>query len=166
MCQRLGRAEEAATQREAAERVAAALDDRFWMPDEGTYALGLDPEGRQIDGVASNAGHLLWADAVPPERAAAVTERLMAPDMFSGWGIRTLDGTEARFNPMSYHNGSVWPHDNAIVAEGLSLTGPSRQASHAGNMLTLGPNGYAWMTPTAPLAKPSDMSALSLASST
>lgn len=119
----LGRAEEATAQRLAADRLAAAVHDRFWMADEGTYALGLDGTGRQVDGVASNAGHLLWTDAIPAERAASVAERLLAPDMFSGWGIRTLSSRNPGYNPLSYHVGSVWPHDTSLIANGLARAG-------------------------------------------
>jgi glycogen debranching enzyme len=119
----LGREDDADAQRAAANRVAAAIDDRFWMPDEGTYALGLDAAGHQLDAVASNAGHLLWADCVPAARAAAVTERLMAPDMFSGWGIRTLSSQNPAYNPIGYHIGSVWPHDTSLIANGMARAG-------------------------------------------
>jgi glycogen debranching enzyme len=116
----LGRDGEAATQRSAAERLAAVIDDRFWMPNEGTYALGLDGRGLQIDSVTSNPGHLLWADCVPPQRTASVTERLMAPDMYTGWGIRTLSSRNPGYNPIGYHIGSVWPHDNSLIANGMA----------------------------------------------
>ena len=119
----LQRPEEAKAQRSAARRLAATIDERFWMPEEGTYALGLDAKGRQIDGVTSNAGHLLWTDAVPPERAALVAERLLAPDMFTGWGIRTLSSRNPGYNPIGYHTGSVWPHDTSLVANGLARAG-------------------------------------------
>ncbi len=118
----LGRADEAEAQRVAAHRLAESIE-RFWMPDEGTYALGLDATGRQIDGVTSNAGHLLWTDAVPRNRAASVAERLLAPDMFSGWGIRTLSSRNPGYNPIGYHIGSVWPHDTSLVANGLARAG-------------------------------------------
>jgi len=119
----LRRPDEAKAQRSAAARLVASIDERFWMPDEGTYALGLDAAGRQIDGVASNAGHLLWTDAIPPKRAAAVAERLLAPDMFTGWGIRTLSSRNPGYNPIGYHTGSVWPHDTSLVAHGLARAG-------------------------------------------
>ncbi len=119
----LHRPGEAEAQRSAAARLASTIDERFWMPDEGTYALGLDGSGRRIDGVASNAGHLLWTDAIPRERAAAVAERLLAPDMFTGWGIRTLSSRNPGYNPIGYHTGSVWPHDTSLVAHGLARAG-------------------------------------------
>ena len=119
----LHRPREAGAQRSAAAHLAATIDERFWMPDEGTYALGLDATGRQIDAVASNAGHLLWTDAIPHARAAAVAERLLAPDMFTGWGIRTLSSRNPGYNPIGYHTGSVWPHDTSLVANGLARAG-------------------------------------------
>ena len=119
----LGRTADAVRQRAAAARLAASIDERFWMPDEGTYALGLDGAGRQIDAVASNAGHLLWTDAVGPERAKAVAERLLAPDMFTGWGVRTLSSRNPGYNPIGYHTGSVWPHDTSLIANGLARAG-------------------------------------------
>lgn len=93
------------------------------MPSEGTYALGLDATHRQIDGVASNAGHLLWADAARHDRAASVADRLLAPDMFTGWGIRTLSSRNPGYNPIGYHVGSVWPHDTSLVAHGFARAG-------------------------------------------
>ena len=98
------------------------------MAGEGTYALGLDRGGGQIDSVTSNPGHLLWADAVPRQRVASVSERLMAPDMFSGWGLRTLASTNPGYNPIGYHIGSVWPHDSSLVASGLARAGQDQAA--------------------------------------
>ena len=119
----VGRDEEAADQRAAADRLAGALHDRFWMPDEGTYAIGLDADGARIDSVTSNPGHLLWADCVPPSRVGPVTERLMAPDLFTGWGIRTLSSRNPGYNPIGYHIGSVWPHDTSLIANGMARAG-------------------------------------------
>jgi glycogen debranching enzyme len=119
----LGRNEEAATERTRADRLVSVLDERFWMPNEGTYALGLDGEGRQIDAVASNAGQLLWAGAVPAHRAEAVARRLLEPDLFTGWGIRTLSSSNPGYNPIGYHVGSVWPHDTSLAAAGLARYG-------------------------------------------
>jgi glycogen debranching enzyme len=91
----------------------------FWLPDESFYALALDGGKRPCDVISSNVGHCLWSGIVPEDRALLVGKRLLADDMFSGWGIRTLSNRERRYNPMSYHNGSVWPHDNAIAAAGF-----------------------------------------------
>jgi glycogen debranching enzyme len=95
----------------------------FWMEDEQFFCLALDGEKRQVRSVTSNAGHCLWSGICEPDKVNAVAERLMAPDMFSGWGIRTLSSASPNYNPMSYHNGSVWPHDNAIIALGLRRAG-------------------------------------------
>jgi glycogen debranching enzyme len=102
---------------------AAALRERFnrdfWMEHEGSYALALDGDKRPCEVIASNVGHALWTGIVAADRAPIVAKRLLADDMFSGWGIRTLSARERRYNPMSYHNGSVWPHDNAIAVAGF-----------------------------------------------
>ena len=103
--------------------LGAAFNDAFWIPDEGTFALALDGRKRQVASVTSNPGHCLYCQIVDPAKAGQVAERLLAPDMFSGWGVRTLSADSPAFNPMSYHNGSVWPHDNAIIAAGLKRYG-------------------------------------------
>jgi len=95
----------------------------FWLEDRGWFAVGLDGDKRPIDSLTSNIGHCLWTGIVDEEKARIVAERLMAPEMFSGWGIRTLGTTMGGYNPMSYHCGSVWPHDTAIVAAGLARYG-------------------------------------------
>ncbi|MGN6795931.1 MAG: glycogen debranching N-terminal domain-containing protein, partial [Streptosporangiaceae bacterium] len=100
----------------------------FWMPEKGYFALGLDGEKRQIDSLASNMGHCLWTGIVDAGKAASVARHLTGPEMFSGYGIRTLASSNAAFNPMSYHNGSIWPHDNAICAAGLMRYGFVEQA--------------------------------------
>ncbi len=98
-----------------------AINARFWLEELGTYALALDGAKRPIPTVTSNAGHLLWSRVPDATRARRVGETLLAPDMVSGWGIRTLSARHPVYNPMSYHNGSVWPHDNAIMSLGLAL---------------------------------------------
>lgn len=115
----LGEAEVASTLRKEANALCDAFDAAFWMPEEGTFALALDGKKRQVASVTSNPGHCLYCGIVKPERAASVGDRLMAPDMFSGWGIRTLSRSSPAYNPMGYHTGSMWPHDNAIAAAGL-----------------------------------------------
>jgi glycogen debranching enzyme len=105
--------------RDASDRLVEQMDQRLWWPEEGTYYLGLDGRKRPIASVASNAGHLLWAGAVTPERAASVVRRLMAADMWTGWGVRTLSSDHPAYNPFSYQCGSVWPHDSAILASGF-----------------------------------------------
>jgi glycogen debranching enzyme len=90
--------------------------------------MGLDRDKRPIDAVASNVGHCLWTGIVDPARATIVADRLLEPDMFSGWGIRTLASSMAAYNPVSYHNGSIWPHDNALCAAGLGRYGFAQHA--------------------------------------
>jgi glycogen debranching enzyme len=104
------------------------FDQRFWQDDLGTYALALDGDKRPCRVRTSNAGHCLYTGIVPPGRAARLARTLLEPNSFSGWGIRTLAAGEARYNPMSYHNGSIWPHDNAIVAAGLARYGFRHEA--------------------------------------
>ena len=106
-----------------AHRLRRRFDRAFWLPDLGTYAMGLGPDGRPIRSSASNAGHLLAAGLVPPERGRAVARRLMRPDMFSGWGIRTLSADHPAFNPFSYHRGSVWPVEQGTIAFGFARYG-------------------------------------------
>jgi glycogen debranching enzyme len=124
----LGRAKESARLEEEAEELRRRFDDAFWMAEEGCYAVALDGAKRKVDSITSNAGQCLWTGIVPEERAAALVERLMAPDMFSGWGIRTLSSEMARYNPLSYHNGTVWPHDNSLIAAGMLRYGQAAAA--------------------------------------
>jgi glycogen debranching enzyme len=100
-----------------------AFNRDFWVEERGWFAMGLDGEKNQIDALASNMGHCLWTGIVDTEKAPHVAARLLAPDMFSGWGIRTLSEAAVGYNPMSYHVGSVWPHDNALIAAGLMRYG-------------------------------------------
>jgi glycogen debranching enzyme len=88
-----------------------------------TYALALDGAKRPCRVRTSNAGHCLFAGIVGPERARRLARTLLGPESFSGWGVRTVAASEARYNPMAYHNGSVWPHDNALIAHGLGRYG-------------------------------------------
>jgi glycogen debranching enzyme len=99
------------------------FNEAFWMPELGAYALGLDPEKRQIRSIGSNDGHLLASGIVPPDRGRRVAARLMEPDMFSGWGIRTLSADHPSFNPFSYHLGSVWPVEQGTIAFGFARYG-------------------------------------------
>ncbi|WP_104140361.1 glycogen debranching N-terminal domain-containing protein [Arthrobacter sp. ZGTC131] len=95
------------------------FNEQFWMPDRGYYAIALDSKKRQVDACASNMGHCLVYGLLDEDKAPLVVERLMSPEMFSGWGVRTLASDMGAYNPASYHNGSVWPHDNALIASGL-----------------------------------------------
>jgi len=102
-----------------AARLKRAFNQAFWLPDKGWYAVALDRDKRPVDALTSNIGHCLWTGIADADKAAAVADHLLSADMFSGWGIRTLAAPMAAYNPMSYHNGSVWPHDNALCAAGL-----------------------------------------------
>jgi glycogen debranching enzyme len=106
-----------------AQRLGARFEAAFWVESLGTYALALDGAKRPCQVRASNAGHVLFGGLAGPERAARVAKALMTPDFFSSWGIRTVAKGEARYNPISYHNGSVWPHDNGLIAMGFARYG-------------------------------------------
>ncbi|MEV0383179.1 glycogen debranching N-terminal domain-containing protein [Nonomuraea sp. NPDC050643] len=106
-----------------AQALRKAFNERFWLPDLGYYAMGLDGQGRPIDGLGSNMGHCLWSGIIEEDKADQVAAHLLSPEMFTGFGMRTLASSMGAYNPMSYHNGSVWPHDNAIVAAGLMRYG-------------------------------------------
>jgi len=109
--------------RERARRLRDRFEADFWLPDEAYSALALDRAGQPCRVITSNAGHLLWTRLISESRAHIVARRLMADDMFTGWGVRTLARGERLYNPMSYHNGSVWPHDTAIAAVGMRRYG-------------------------------------------
>jgi glycogen debranching enzyme len=106
------------------EREASALydafNDAFWSDERGGYALALDRDKRQVDALCSNVGHLLWSEIVPAARVDAVVDQLMGKGLWSGWGVRTMSASEGGYNPLSYHNGTVWPHDNSLIAWGLT----------------------------------------------
>jgi glycogen debranching enzyme len=123
IAQRLGLDVLAAGLTAKAEHLRQAFEARFWCERLGTYALALDGEGRPCEVRSSNAGQLLMTAIAAPERGRRVSEGLMHPRFFTGWGIRTLAADEVRYNPMSYHNGSVWPHDNGLIALGMSRAG-------------------------------------------
>lgn len=106
-----------------AEAVRARVEARFWMEDQGFYGLAIDGEGRLCAPLASNAGHVLFAGLAAPARAARVAQRLLSPAFDTGWGLRTLAAGAARYNPMSYHDGSVWPHDTSIAVAGMARYG-------------------------------------------
>lgn len=130
---RLARARGDTAHAEEWSRRAAALQSRFeqafWCDDLGTYALALDADKQPCRVRTSNPGHCLFTGIAAPDHARRVADTLMSEQSFSGWGIRTVAAGAARYNPMSYHNGSVWPHDNAIVAAGLARYGFTSQAS-------------------------------------
>jgi glycogen debranching enzyme len=119
----LGRHDRANELAQQARRLRQHFERAFWIPELSTYALALDGQKQPCRVRSSNAGHCLFSDIASPERAKRLAHLLLSDEFFSGWGIRTLAASEARYNPMSYHNGSVWPHDNALIAEGLSRYG-------------------------------------------
>lgn len=123
LARELGDPEAAKTYERRADTLRDAFEDAFWMPDESFYAAALTADGRQADTVTSNVGHCLWSDVIPTDRASEVADRLLADDLFTGWGIRTLSADAGGYSPVSYHSGSVWPHDNALVALGLTRYG-------------------------------------------
>lgn len=105
--------------REEAESFRDKFSQRFWLPDRGYYAVALDGEKRVVDALTSNVGHCLWAGIATDEHATSIIERLADSTMDTGFGLRTLASDMGAYNPMSYHNGSVWPHDTAIAVAGL-----------------------------------------------
>jgi glycogen debranching enzyme len=119
----MGHTEDASEWTRRAHELQARFEESFWSEELGTYVLALDGKKRPCRVRASNAGHALWAGIASPERARRVAETLMSDASFSGWGVRTVAAGEARYNPMSYHNGSVWPHDNAMIAAGFARYG-------------------------------------------
>lgn len=115
------------------ESEAAELKRRFnkdfWVSDRQFFALALDGHKSQVDSLCSNIGHLLWSGIVDEDKAATIRDHLMSPQMFSGWGIRTMAQGEAGYNPIGYHNGTIWPHDSSIIAAGLARYGFRKEAS-------------------------------------
>ncbi|WP_222270525.1 amylo-alpha-1,6-glucosidase [Modestobacter marinus] len=106
-----------------AEELKRAFNEQFWLADRGWFAVGLDGDKRPIDALTSNIGHCLWTGIVAEDKAEHVAAHLLSPEMFTGWGVRTLASSMGAYNPMSYHNGSVWPHDSVLVATGLMRYG-------------------------------------------
>jgi glycogen debranching enzyme len=119
----LGDGGRAAALRARAASLKAAFNERFWVESEQYFAMALDGDKRPVATITSNPAHGLYCGLVDPDKAAPLARRLLAPDMFSGWGVRTLSKSAVAYNPMSYHNGSIWPHDNAIIGAGLKRYG-------------------------------------------
>lgn len=128
LCCALGDKERCITLKAEAEKLAVNFDGAFWCDDLSTYALALDRNKKPCRVRASNAGHCLYAGIAKPEKARLVAETLLSPESFSGWGIRTVAAGQARYNPLSYHNGSIWPHDNSLIASGLAGYGRKHPA--------------------------------------
>ena len=126
---------------EQLEHEAVQLKERynrdFWMNENNTYAVGLDANKEQIKSVTSNPGHGLWSGIVENAKAQRLARRLCAPDMLSGWGVRTLSAMNPGYDPIGYHTGSIWPHDNSIIAHGLMLYGFIDESNRVINELAL-----------------------------
>ncbi|HET7744951.1 MAG TPA: glycogen debranching N-terminal domain-containing protein [Gaiellaceae bacterium] len=134
-------------EREAAE-LRVRFDQAFWVEDRGGfYALALDGEKERVDARCSNIGHLLWSGIVPPEKVGTVVDQLLAEPLWSGWGIRTMGSDEAAYNPISYHNGTVWPHDTALAAWGLARHGYLEGARRIGRALIEAAGHFDWSLP-------------------
>ncbi len=126
----LGKVDLADQLKEQAQQLKVQFESSFWMPEENYYAIALDRDKQQVKSVTSNPGHLLMSGMLDEVRAKYVAERLISKDLFSGYGIRTMSSESAGYNPMSYHDGSIWPHDNSISLLGLSLLGYKNEANH------------------------------------
>jgi glycogen debranching enzyme len=126
----VGNAHRAEELRKQAQTLRQRFNETFWLEDEGCFAYGLDAEKRQITSIVSNAGHPLWSGIADPDKAQRTARRLLQPDMWSGWGVRTLSSRNPAYNPYSYHVGSVWPHDNAILAAGMKRYSLFNEANH------------------------------------
>jgi glycogen debranching enzyme len=124
-----------------ASELRASFHRDFWMPERGCYALALDGEKRQVDSLSSNIGHLLWSGLLGDDEAAATAERLLDAELYSGWGVRTLGIAEAGYNPLGYHTGTVWPHENSLIVAGLARYGQLQAAATiAAAMLAAAPH--------------------------
>src|SRR5262249_42728204 len=127
LAEALGRDADAPALRARARRLQERFEADFWMPDEAFYALALDREGAPCRVTSRSRGHLVWTRIGTDSRAQIIAGRLLQDDMFRGWGVRTLASRERQYNPMSYHNGSVWPHDTALAAVGMRNYGMTAQ---------------------------------------
>jgi glycogen debranching enzyme len=131
-----------------ADELRARVDEAFWVEERGGfYALALDGQKRKVDSRSSNMGHLLWSGIVPPERVSKVVDQLLSEELWSGWGIRTMASDAAAFNPISYHNGTVWPHDTALAAWGLARHGYTADARRLGRALVEAAAHFDWSLP-------------------
>jgi len=131
-----------------AEKLRAAFDRAFWIEERGGFfALALDGEKRHVDARCSNMGHLLWSGIVLPERVGPVVDQLLSESLWSGWGIRTMASDEAAYNPISYHNGTVWPHDTSLAAWGLARLGYPEAARRVSRALIEAAGHFDWSLP-------------------
>ncbi len=132
----LGNAGRAKEMRAKAQALFERFNEAFWDEEFGFYAFSLDGDKKPVLSVSSNVGHCMWTGIIRQDRARRVADRLMQPDMFSGWGVRTLSAAHPAFNPYSYHNGSVWPHDNGILARGLKRYGFGVEAARVARAIS------------------------------
>jgi glycogen debranching enzyme len=131
-----------------ADELRASFHDAFWVEDRGGFfALALDGEKRKVDARCSNMGHLLWSGIVLPERVQTIVDQLLAEPLYSGWGVRTMGSDEAAYNPISYHNGTVWPHDTALAAWGLARHGYVEGARRISRALIEAAGHFDWSLP-------------------
>ena len=137
----IGHADVAAELEQKAEKLKQRFNEDFWMPDLGYYAVALDGNKEQVRSITSNPGHGLWSRIIDEARAGRVVRRLLAPDMSSGWGIRTLSQKNPAYDPIGYHTGTVWPHDNSLIAHGMKLMGYDDAANKVIDQLSMA-GGY------------------------
>ncbi|HEU5206147.1 MAG TPA: glycogen debranching N-terminal domain-containing protein [Gaiellaceae bacterium] len=131
-----------------ADELRTRFDEAFWIDERGGfYALALDGKKRKVDARGSNMGHLLWSGIVPQERVSKVVDQLLSEELWTGWGIRTMASDAAAFNPISYHNGTVWPHDTALAAWGLARHGYTAEARRIGRALIEAAAHFDWSLP-------------------
>ncbi|MEO5575918.1 MAG: glycogen debranching N-terminal domain-containing protein, partial [Gaiellaceae bacterium] len=124
------------------------FDAAYWVDDRGGfYALALDADKRRVDSLGSNLGHLLWSGIVPARRVKRVATSLMGPELWSGWGIRTMSRADAAYNPLSYHNGTVWPHDTSLGAWGLARAGRAGEVQRIAHALLAAARYFDWSLP-------------------
>lgn len=127
-----------------AKKLQRQFDALFWLPDQLFYGLAVDGNGRLLDAVTSDPGQCLWAGIVPRTKRRAVAQRLLAPDLFSGWGIRTLAAGQSAYDPYSYHRGSVWPHDTSLIAAGLLKAGAAKESETLALALMQAAEHFPW----------------------
>ena len=147
LARRLNRGGEADRLEDEAAALRGAIHERYWLDERRYYAEALDGEKRPVDALTSNPGHLLWSGAVSQEGARAIARVLLSGEMFSGFGVRTMGSGEGGFNPVSYHDGSVWPHDNALILAGLVRYGLREEATRLASGLLAALNAFPHFQP-------------------
>ncbi|MBV8079957.1 MAG: hypothetical protein JO186_06215 [Actinobacteria bacterium] len=131
-----------------AEQLKERFDEAYWVDERGGYyALALDRDKNRVDSLTSNIGHLLWSGIVPEHRVDTIVDHLMADPLWSGWGVRTMSTRDAAFNPLSYHNGTVWPHDNSLIAWGLARAGRWSECQRIVRRLLEAAGHFGWQLP-------------------